>query len=98
MIELLMQWTILTLIKMILSSKAVVTATYKGKSKYDFWKNLQIGDTIKVSTQIKKYHRGGNGLNATNLSIKNERTGEVFSSTMSMTVNYFNQIKYEELI
>ena len=80
-----------------LRTRAVVTDTYKGKSKYDFWKNLQIGDTIEVSTRIKKYHRGGNGLNATDLNIKNERTGEIFKSTMSMTVNYLSQIKYEEL-
>ena len=80
-----------------LRTRAVVTDTYKGKSKYDFWKNLQIGDTIEVSTQIKKYYRGSNGLNATDLRIKNERTGEIFKSTMSMTVNYLSQIKYEEL-
>ena len=80
-----------------LRTRAVVTDTYKGKSKYDFWKNLQIGDTIEVSTQIKKYYRGSSGLNATDLSIKNERTGEIFKSTMSMTVNYLSQIKYEEL-
>jgi hypothetical protein len=82
---------------MILRTKAIVTETYKGKSKYDFWKNLQVGDTIEVSTQIRKYFRGGNGLNATNLTIKNERSGEIFKSTMSMTVNYLYQIKYKEI-
>lgn len=80
-----------------LKSRALVTEEYKGQSKYDFWKNIKVDDVLQVSTTIRKYFRGGNGLNATQILIENERTGETFKSTMSMAYNYLSQIKYEEI-
>lgn len=80
---------------LILNTRILITSAYKGGSKYAFWKNLTEGDTVEISTPVKKYHRGGNGLNATEIKFINLNTGEEFNSTMSMSANYLSSIKYE---
>jgi len=82
---------------MILKNRVLVTGLYQGKSKFPFWKNLQINDFLEISTQIKGIGRGGNGLYATEIRIENIRSGERFDTTMSMAAGYLYQIKYEQI-
>ena len=82
---------------MILKNKVCVTETYRGKSKFSFWKSLEVGDFIEVSIAVRPISHGGSGLYATQVRVQNLRTSEVFDTTMNMAAGYLNQIKYQEI-
>lgn len=79
-----------------LSNKIIITEPYQGNSKFPFWKALKVNDIVEVSTYVKGVGRGGNGLYATSIYFKNLTQNTEFRSTMNMSRNYLNQLKYED--
>ena len=79
---------------MLLKNTIKISEKYTGNSKFEFWKNLKVGDVIEVSINIERIHSGGNGLYATPISFNNTTQGEIFDTTMNMAVKYINNIKY----
>lgn len=77
-----------------LSNKIRITETYKGESKFPFWKAIKVDDIIEVSTYVKGVGRGGNGLYATSIYFNNLTQNSEFRSTMNMSKNYLYQLKY----
>lgn len=82
---------------MILRSKTqVVTESYKGKSKFDFWKNLKVGHTFELSTKIENtLNRRGTNY-AITLKITNVTTGEYFVAPNNTFINYLSKMKFTE--
>ena len=72
----------------------VTKSKYKGKSKFDFLKDIQSGDLLTVEIPLVSPGRGGNGLYQTMTSIKNHRTGEVFSTGLTMLRKYLDKIEF----
>lgn len=79
-----------------LSTKIQVTEKYKGVSKFPFWKNLNVGDILVVSTYVKGVGRGANGLYATSIYFHNLTQDEKFNSTMTFASKYLSNFKYSE--
>ena len=72
----------------------VTKSKYKGKSKFDLLKDIQSGDLLTVEIPLVSPGRGGNGLYQTMTSIKNHRTGEVFSTGLTMLRKYLDKIEF----
>lgn len=81
---------------MILDANIVVTEDYKGKTKHEFFHHLQKGDNLTLFTEIKTIRRNvrGFGLEPTEVTFRNNRNGEEFTTTMGQTSKYLNIIKY----
>jgi len=80
-----------------LSTKIRITESYKGGSKFPFWKAIIVDDILEVSTYVKGVGRGGNGLYATSIYFNNITQNTEFRSTMTMASNYLRQLKYTEI-
>lgn len=78
-----------------LSSNITVIKVYSGKSKFDFWKNLKVGDVIKISLELES--TGSNrGISYTPcVRLKNIMTFENFASSLNDIVKYLGKIDYE---
>lgn len=79
-----------------LSSTIIVTKTYSGKSKFDFWKNLKVGDTVEISLELES--TGSNrGVSYTPyLSLFNRNNNrEEFCDSLNGIVKYLEKIDYE---
>jgi len=70
-----------------LKNYITITGPYKGGSKDPFFKALQIGDTVEVSTNVRYIGRGSRtGLYATILTLKNCNRLDVEPYQASMTL------------
>jgi hypothetical protein len=82
---------------MVISGKFVVKSKYKGKSKYDFWKNLQIGDILEISLDLSPSERNGRGsLYATYLKVQSGTSG--FSDSISGVCKYIEKIDLDPVL
>ncbi len=79
-----------------LSAKIIITDEYKGSTKHQFFHNLKKNDEITVFTDIKTIERNRRnwGLEPTEVTFKNHRNGEEFTTTMGQTNKYLNIIKH----
>jgi hypothetical protein len=83
-----------------LKTYITITGKYKGSSKHEFFKQLQIGDTIEVSTELARKERGpSSGLFATNVQLANmARPGvEPYIISMTMMVKALDKMEYVEI-
>ncbi len=76
-----------------LRNKIKVLGEYAGKSKFEFFKNLQEGDVLTLTVDITRAHTKGY---ASSIHIVNTRSDEKFIVTFSECIGYFNKIKHEE--
>lgn len=68
---------------------------YNGKSKEDFFKNITNGDIILLSMPVNQNVQGAsNGKYATEISLHNIRTEEVFTSSLSNIQRYLFKMEY----
>lgn len=75
-----------------------IIGPYKGRSKHSFFKILNVGDIIQVSTTIKSTTGASNGIYATNIKLENEtNVGEPYIASMSNMVNTLQRMSYEEI-
>jgi hypothetical protein len=70
-----------------------VTKAYTGKSKFDFWKDLQVGDTLLISMYLKCEHKRG-GIYVPTVRINNRRANVHFICSLGEAVNYLDKIEY----
>ncbi len=83
-----------------LKTYITITGKYKGSSKHEFFKQLQIGDTIEVSTELARKQRGPTGgLYATDVFLKNTHLDKnaVYSTSMTMMVKALDKMEYVEI-
>jgi len=74
-----------------------VTETYSGKSKFDFWKEVQVGDIISVEIPIKPTGSNGGRIYSPPLFLQNKSNNTNFSGGFNEVQVYLNKIKYEEV-
>lgn len=80
-----------------LTSRIRITKEFEGTSKFVFWNTIQPGDVLFGSLNVRQLFRSRNGLESTVITLKNERTGEKFSDSMTMIAKRLLQLKYEEI-
>jgi acyl dehydratase len=82
-----------------LKTYITITGKYKGSSKHEFFKQLQIGDTVEVSIELARKQRGRTGgLHATEVFLKNthlDKNAE-YSTSMTMMVKALDKMEYVE--
>lgn len=76
-----------------LRNKVKALGTYTGKTKFDFWKNIEEGDVLSLETEISRAHTRGY---AEGINIINIRTEETWRATFTECINYFSNLKHEE--
>ena len=79
-----------------LKSTVKVKSKYSDKTKFDFWKMIDVGDTIVVSLPLVNPGRGREAY-APQILIKNERTSEKFRCSLVQAVNYFEKLEVEQV-
>ncbi len=72
----------------------VVTAktTFQGKTKFDFWNNIQVGDQLYISLELKPSGRSSRGMYAPIVKVENVRTGEEKSETFNLVQAYLTKV------
>jgi hypothetical protein len=84
-----------------LSYTIIVTKTYSGKSKFDFWKKLKVGDMINISLKLESTGSNRGISYAPCVTLINYGNGgyasnpEKFTSTVNDIVKYLEKINYE---
>lgn len=81
------------------SKQFICTSPFKGKSKFDFWEKLQIGDFIQLSTTFKRTGYGSSGIYVPTIKIENLTRNIEFKDTINSMLNYISKIEiieYEE--
>ena len=76
-----------------------ITGPYKGGSKDPFFKTLQIGDTVEVSTEVRNIIRGSHsGLLATMLTMKNCNRLDVepYQASMTLVAKALSKMEFVE--
>ncbi len=82
---------------MLLTSQVYrVTKSYKGKTKFDFWMELEPDHSFEVSMTLKPTGRRRGRIYAPILTIKNLNTGQVFKDTIKSIQVYLSKIEYIE--
>ena len=82
---------------MILQNNINITASYKGRSKYEFWQFISVNDIINVSLILQNPGRSSRGLYATLVTLNNQTRGHVFTCSISDMNKYLDKIKYADL-
>jgi len=83
---------------MVLSNRVKVTSPYKGKSKFDFWNDLQVGDTLVIYMELKHSGWGskGNLMPTINVMLIEEvEEPKTFSGSFNDINNYLSKIDHE---
>lgn len=81
-----------------LTTTITITSKYTGKSKYDFWKELDVGHKVLISHEIGTCgSKGfGNGYYAPDINLKNLETGSEIKSSYGDFINYLGKVGFEE--
>lgn len=69
---------------------------YKGSSKFEFWKDVEIGDRIDISMAFEHPGSGSCGIYSPKIKFRNERTGMEFECKIASAYQYVSQLDYEE--
>jgi hypothetical protein len=73
-----------------------ITEPYKGNSKFEFFKNLEVGDLILIESPFK-YANGNRGHTyAQKVRLINMRTSEAFSDSLNQILNRLDKCKYRK--
>jgi hypothetical protein len=70
-----------------LSNKYKVISSYRGKSKFEFWKNLSVGDIVLISFPISKYAD-------ISISLSGKAT---FTCSLAQMSNYLKSIELQQI-
>ena len=83
---------------MILRNYLTVMETYKGTSKFPFWKNIKVGDILEVSMELKPTGHNRGKIYAPDIKVKNlfNNESETFKDTINSVQKYFEKIKYKD--
>ena len=81
---------------MILSNTIKVTKEYSGSSKFNFWNNIQVDDTLTVSVNLEHISRSNHGLHSITVTISNDRDGTKFSSGWNDICNYLKKLELQQ--
>ena len=80
---------------MILKTSFRAIVRYKGKSKFDFWNNIDLDDVIEVSMELRDPGRNGNSKYATMIRFRNMRTDEKFHASLAEAMKYLEKLPHE---
>lgn len=76
------------------SEVLTVCDTYSGKSKFLFWHDIEVGDSLLVYVDFKKAIYWGRFDKEITFVVKNLRTGEEFASPIrTLHERYFSKMK-----
>lgn len=73
-----------------------ITAPYKGKTKFVFLTNLQVGDKLNVSMDVVSPGGFGGRRYATSIVLKNAK-GNSFGASLAEMEKYLSKLEYKEL-
>ena len=74
-----------------------ITGPYKGSSAHPFFKCLEIGDTVEVSTKIKNVSGASSGMYATMITLANQtHVDEPYSASMTIMSKTLAKMSYIE--
>lgn len=79
-----------------LKGKVIVTEKYNGKSKFEFWNKLDIGDILEFRISINAPGSNRGQLYATQVYVKNLTSGMKFNDSLTLMTNYLSKIGYQE--
>ena len=79
---------------MILKELIVVTEAFTGKSKFTFWSDIQVQDTLIVRMELTPTGSNRGKIYAPTIQVLNGRTREVFSDSINSIQNRLKKIKY----
>jgi hypothetical protein len=82
---------------MTLKTKFVVIRPYIGKSKYEFWHNLQEDDEVTITHKLKSLVRGRSGLHSPHLTLTNHRDKSSIVCTYNEAMRMFEKISIQEI-
>ena len=74
----------------VLSDTIRVIQPYDGKSKYEFWNDMQKGDILTIGMELKPV-----GKYKPILAVKNSRTGLLFRDAINSFQNYLEKMTFE---
>ena len=74
-----------------LSGKFSILSKYNGKSKFEFWGNLKLGDVLTVSVILKSEVGGRNGMYSPTINM--ECDGKKFSCGFNEAANYLSKVE-----
>jgi hypothetical protein len=86
--------------KLKLKTQIVVNEPYKGKSKFEFFTKMRVGDVIEIYTFIQPIARGSHsGLYATQVVVKNLTQPDIndFSDSITGISKYLEKIQFTEI-
>lgn len=82
---------------MILKNYIRIKEAYSGASKYGFWKNIEPGQVLEISMELKPTGHGYGGRTyAPDIKAMNMSTGETFRDTINSFQKYLDKITFIE--
>jgi hypothetical protein len=78
-----------------LRNTITITSPFIGKSKFDFWKNLEVGQKIEISMPLTPPGNNRGTIYATTIFFKNKTTGAKFDASLTIASNYLGKIGYD---
>jgi len=73
-----------------------VNSPYKGKTKFNFWTNLKVDDTILVYMYLESPGRTRTGVYTTDIYFQNFTTLEKFNCSLTQATNYLKNLESRE--
>lgn len=80
-----------------LTNQISIKSKFQGKSKFDFWSNIDVDDIVKLSVELKDPGYG-RGLYATQITFHNLTRGTTFECSLTNATKYLNKIEYMEIV
>lgn len=81
---------------MFLKNTVEITNKYSGSSKFDFWKDLKIGDKLEISTPFASPGFGRQRYSH-KVNFKNLTQGTEFNCDFIEGTKYLTKLEYKEL-
>jgi len=77
---------------LVLKTNCVAGSAFTGKTKYEFWNNIRMGDILEVSIELKPSGRSSRGMYAPKVKVKNlSREGEI-TETFNLVQAYLTKV------
>ena len=82
---------------MILKQKINIIEKYSGKSKFEFWSKIEVGDTLEVLMEFANASHPRGGMYVPDITCYNSSKVMKFTDKYNKISNYLSKLKYTEI-
>jgi hypothetical protein len=79
-----------------LEQTLIIKAPYIGVSKFNLFKNLQVGDIIEVTSPFFRSGGRRGHVYAQKVTLKNTRTGDTFTDSINIVISRLGKCEFEQ--